>query len=91
MRLARAGAGYVPAHARPPRSLAPTAPDRDGTSATRKRSRSWTPVLVIALIYLVAVGVNEWRLQQRVAELRTPAPLVEPVNDVSLEPIAVAD
>ena len=79
MRLARAGAAHVPAHARPPRSVS-TPPDRRPGDQTGKRSRQWTPLLVIALIYLVAVGVNEWRLQQRVAELRGPAPVAEPID-----------
>ena len=57
MRLARAGAAHVPAHARPPRSVS-TPPDRRPGDQTGKRSRQWTPLLVIALIYLVAVGVN---------------------------------
>ena len=48
------------------------------------------PLLIIGAIYLVAIAVNEWRLQQHVQELRdrAPAPIVD---TPPLEPAALAD
>lgn len=80
MRLARATAGHVPAHARP----AQPAIERRATSRRadeRSRLQRWTPVLVIAVIYLVAIGINEWRLHQHVQELRD-----QPAAEVVVEP-----
>ena len=39
------------------------------------------PLLIIGAIYLAAIVVNEWRLQQHVRELRDRAPVqvVEPL------------
>ena len=89
MRLARATAGHVPAHARPPQAATlPRVRDRRAPQASRRRR--WMPLLIIGAIYLVAIAVNEWRLQQHVQELRdrAPAPIVD---TPPLEPAALAD
>lgn len=86
MRLARATAGHVPAHARPAATaLAPRMRDRRAPETTR--FRKWMPLLIIGAIYLVAIVINEWRLQQHVQELRdrAPAQIVEaPSAEVGL-------
>ena len=80
MRLVRATAGHVPAHARPAAAaISPRTHDRP--AAENGRLRRWMPLLIIGAIYLAAIVVNEWRLQQHVQELRDRAPVqvVEPL------------
>lgn len=73
MRLVRASVGHVPAHARSA-ATAVTPQTRDRRAPQTTRRRRWTPVLIIGAIYLVAIVINEWRLQQHVQELRDRAP-----------------
>lgn len=80
MRLARATAGHVPAHARPPQATL-SGRARSRRSDERSRLQRWTPVLIIAVIYLVAIGINEWRLHQHVQELRD-----QPAAEIVVEP-----
>ena len=90
MRLARATAGHVPAHARTARASVVVRGPRTRRASDAPRSRRWLPVLIIAAIYLVAIAVNEWRLHQHVQELRERPP-VEIVDLPPAEPAAFAE
>ena len=60
---------YVPLHARPTH-----------VAETPSKKRSWTPLLVIVLVYLVLFGLNEMRIRshiQRAPAVETPVVFVE--------------
>lgn len=63
---------------------------QDHRSPQSARLRRWMPLLIIGAIYVAAIVVNEWRLQQHVQELRdrTPAQIGEAPP---LEPAALAE
>ena len=90
MRLARATAGHVPAHARPTRTAVSARSDRRA-AGTGGRLKRWTPILIIGLIYLVAIVVNEWRLHQHVQELRERPPAEVVVDSAPAVPAALAE
>lgn len=90
MRLARATAGHVPAHARPQPAM-PLGRGRVREAGRRDgRAHRWVPLVIIAAVYLAAIAINEWRLHQHVQELRERGP-VEIVDLPPADPAALAE